>query len=230
MFRASLERYYPTRNSLIAQAASNIYNNVDFAETMHHFFGLDLKTFNYDGAELCLMGFEDYIRGPEHLKHIKTDQNNKELATKNEKLLPIEEIDDELLEGVTFNHLRLPLGMEIDERNLVSKAYDLITVNGHRGPDKLGGGGVAVIAYDGWYYPANTIRGKEALLAVTADGKMGVLRKKDRVRFEQLEKRYKALMKVYKEHKDEIRASWAAARPELTSVEFWKQYLKEQAE
>lgn len=230
MFRASLERYYPMRNSLIAQASSNIYNNVDFAVTVHHFFGLDLKTFNYDGAELCLRGFEDYIRGPEHLKHIKTDQNNKELATKNEKLLPIEEIDDELLEGISFNHLRLPLGLEVEERNLATKAYDLVTVNGHRGPDGLGHGGVAVIAYDGWYYPANTIRGKEALLAVTADGKMGVLRKKDRTRFEQLEKRYKALRKVYKEHKDEIRASWAAARPELTSVEFWKQYLKEQAE
>ncbi len=227
-FRAALERYYPLRNSLIAQSASGIYGDVNLIDTVHHFFGIDLKTFNYDAAELCLKGFEDYLRGPEHLKYIKTEKNNRELAALNEELLPIEQIEEELGYYVPFNHQALPTS--IQDRNIFTKAYDYATFNGQRGPKQLAPGGVAVIAYDGWFYPANTIRGKDTLLAITADGKMGVLRKKDRVRFDQLEKRYKALRKIYKEHKDEIREAWAAAQPELTSIEFWKQYLKEQAE
>lgn len=228
VFRAALERYYPLRNSLIAQAASGIYQNVDFVDVVHHFFGLDLKTFNYDAAELCLKGFEDFLRGPDYLKHLKTDANNKALFAKNEKLLPLDQIEDELMRGVSFNPTQLPIAVQ--SRNVASRAFDLFTYNGHRGPKQLNGGGVAVIAYDGWYYPANTIRGKEALLAVTLDGKQGVLRKKDRARFNALLKRYKVLVREYESRKDEIVSEWANARDEITSVEFWKWYLQDQAE
>lgn len=227
VFRAALERYYPLRNSLIAQAASGIYQNVDFVDVVHHFFGLDLKTFNYDAAELCLKGFEDFLRGPDYLKHLKTDSNNKALFAKNEKLLPLDQIDDELMQGVAFNPTQLPT--QPQGRDVASRAFDFITYNGHRGPQQLSGGGLAVIAYDGWYYPANTIRGKDALLAVTTDGKQGVLRKKDRARFNALLKRYKVLARDYEERKDEIISSWANARDEITSVEFWKWYLEDQA-
>ncbi len=227
VFRAALERYYPLRNSLIAQAASGIYANVDFVDVLHHFFGLDLKTFNYDAAELCLKAFEDFMRGPDHLKRLKTDDNNKFLFTKNEKLLPLGEIDDELVRGVSFSPSQLPITTEA--RDLASRTFDFLTYNGQRGPRQLSRGGIAVIAYDGWYYPANTIRGKDALLAVTPDGGHGVLRKKDRVRFGELMKRYKMLMKEYDKRKDEIRNAWASARNELTSVAFWKWYLECQA-
>lgn len=227
-YKAAFERYYQLRNFLIAQAASGVYQNVDLVNVVHHFFGLDLKTFNYDSAELCLRGFEDFLRGPDHLMHLKTDETNRALFKKNEILVPLNEIDDPCMRDVSFAVNALPT--EIGDRNLVSKAYDFLTFNGQRGPRGLGSGGVAVIPYDGWYYPANVIRGKEALLAVTADGEQGVLRKKDRARFEGLLKRYKSDMRLFEKNKDDILSGWAKARDELTSIEFWKRYLKEQAE
>ena len=225
-YKAAFERYYQMRNILIAQAASGIYQGVDLINVVHHFFGLDLKTFNYDSAELCLKGFEDFLRGPEHLKHIKTDVNNRELFAMNEKLVPLGEIDDPLVQGVSFSANALPT--EIGERSLAHRAYDFLTYNGHRDPLGLGKGGVVVIPYDGWYYPANAIRGAEALLAVTADGSQGVLRKKDRTRFDVLLRRYKTDMRLFEKNKDDILRGWAEARDELTSVDFWKRYLEEQ--
>lgn len=227
VFRAALERYYPLRNTLIAQAASGIYGNVDMLDAVHHFFGLDLKTFNYDSAEICLRALEDYLKGPDYLKHLKTDANNKALSLKNEQLKPIEEIDDELMRDVSFIPTLLP--KNIEARGIAMRAFDYVTFNGQRVPPQMSHGGVAVIAYHGWHYPANTIRGKDAILAVTLDGKMGVLRKKNLVRLNELMKRYKIDAKEYEQRKDELAAQWAAARDELTSVKFWKWYLEDQA-
>ncbi|MEE1158823.1 MAG: hypothetical protein UHS51_05320, partial [Atopobiaceae bacterium] len=70
----------------------------------------------------------------------------------------------------------------------------------------------------------------DKLLAVTRDGRLGILRKKDRVRFKALLKRYNDAMKEYEARKDEVRQQWADARDELTSLEFWKWYLADQAQ
>ena len=66
-------------------------------------------------------------------------------------------------------------------------------------------------------------------MAVTPDGSEGVLWKKDRARFNELFKRYKATLKEFHERREEVSAQWADAREEITSVEFWKWYLKDQA-
>lgn len=225
-FRAALERYQVPRNSLIAQATTGVYQDVDFMEELHVKVGLDLKTFNYDGAELGIEAVEDYLRGPEFLKHVNSAKLNSRLAQKNEALVPLDQIDDPLLNGLEVNPSLL---YGDGNRSLVERAYDFLTFNGQRGPRALKSGGLGVIAYDGWYYPPNEIRGKDALLAVTPDGTEGVLRKKDRVRFNELLKRYKAAVKEFYERREEVAAQWAAAKDELTSVEFWKWYLEDQA-
>ena len=225
-FRASLERYQVPRNSLIAQATTGVYKDVNFLEDIHVKFYLDLKTFNYEGAELSIEALEDYMKGPEFLKHVNAAELNSRLASMNDQLVPIDQIDDSLLEGVEYNPTLL---YEEIERNLVERTYDFLTVNGQRGPQNLGDGGLGVIPYDGWLYSPNQIRGKDALLAVSADGTQGVLHKKDRAQFKKLLKRYKETLKEFHARREEISAQWAAARDELTSVEFWKWYLQDQA-
>lgn len=225
-FRASLERYQVPRNSLIAQATTGVYQDVDFIEELRVKAWLDLKTFNYEAVELSIAALEDYLKGPEFIKNVNSAALNSAMAKRNEQLVPIDEIDDPLLEGLEFNPSLLYDG---GDRSLTQRAYDLLTFNGQRGPSALSRGGLGVLAYDGWYYSPNEIRGKDALLAVSADGTEGVLRKKDRARFNDLMKRYKQVLKEYEERKDEVAAQWAAARDELTSVEFWKWYLEDQA-
>lgn len=226
VFRAGMERYYPIRNSLIAKAASGIYQDINFLSSLHFQFGLDLKTFNYASAEICLMAVEDYLKGPEYLKHLNTERFNQELSQLNEKILPLDELERELPAGLDFNINELEA---TEERNLPTRLYDFLTFNGQRGPARLARGGVAVIPYNGWFYPANEIRGKDMLVALTQDGTGGVVRTKDRARFKRLLKRYRAVLRQLDKHGEEVRAAWAAARDELASVEFWKWYLADQA-
>lgn len=226
-FRAALERYQVPRNSLIAQATTGVYPDVNFFTDLHVRVYMDLKTFNYDAAELGIDAVRDFLKGPEFIKHINSAELNKAIAQKNETLVPIEQIDDPLLDGLELNPSLLYEGIE---RSVVQKAYDLLTFNGQVGPRALAGGGLGVLAFDGWYYSPNEIRGKDALLAVSPDGTEGVLRKKDRKRFKELLKQYRAVLKEYEARKDEVNAQWAAARDELTSIEFWKWYLKDQAQ
>ena len=226
VFRAGMERYYPIRNSFIAQFASGIYQNIDFLPSLHYQFGLDLKTFNYASAEVCLMAVEDFLKGPEYLKHLNTERFNQQLSALNEKIVPIEELARELPEGLEYNIGDLEA---TSERSLATRLYDFLTFNGQRGPKALAQGGIAVIPYNGWYYPANEIRGKDTLVCLTEDGTGGVIRHKDRERFKRLNARYGQLLKEFHDREEELRQLWSSALGELTSVEFWKWYLADQA-
>ena len=227
VFRAALERYYPMRNTFVTQAASGIYGNVDFMLFLNHYFGIDIKTFNYDAAELCLIGFEDFLKGPEYLKHLQTDELNRRISQKNETLRDMDELLAELPAGIQFNPNAL---YAPQERSLNDRVFDFATANGQRGPKWLARGGLAIIPFDGFYYAPNEVRGKDTVLAVTLDGTKGVLRRKDRERAQELLRRYDGLRKEYEKRKDEVTAQWAQAQHELTSLDFWKWYLKDQAE
>ena len=224
-FRAAMERYQTVRNCLIAQAVSGVYPGVDFLTSAYVNFSLDLKTFNYDAAELGIMAIEDFLKGPEYLKHVNSADLFKLVMSKNETLVPIDQIDDPQVRNADFNPAIL---YAKQDRSLPTRLFDFITYNGHRGPKRLARGGLGVIPFDGWYYPPNEIRGKDRLLAVTSDGTQGILRTKDRERFKQLLKRYNAAMKELGARRDEVSKQWAAAREELTSIEFWKWYLADQ--
>ena len=82
-----------------------------------------------------------------------------------------------------------------------------------------------MIPYNCWHYSPNEMRGHNTILAVTPDGRQGVLRHRDQARFDDLYRRWEADQKLYNSRRDELRAQWAAARDELTSVAFWKGYL-----
>ena len=227
-FSASLDRYQFQRNSLIAQATTGMYPHVDFLINFHYVVLLDLKTFNYDGAEMSLQAMEDFLKGPEFLKHVKGEDLIREHGKYNEQLRPIDELEREepAIATASFNPND---PYDTGERNLATKMLDFVTYNGQRGPSQLARGGLGVMPYNGWFYPPNDIRGKDMLLAVSRDGNTGVLRRKDRARFDSLYRRYKELRKEFDKRHDEIYAEWAAAREELTSVEFWKWYLEDQA-
>lgn len=224
-FRAALDRYMSIRNGLIDQATTGVFAEANLLENFYVNFSTCLKTFNYNTAELCVMAIEDFLKGPEFLKHVNSDRLFKRVMSMNENPVPIEQIDDPRVQAADFNPALLyrPQG-----RNLAMRAYDFLTYNGQRGPERLNKGGLGIVPYNEGYYPPNDIRGKDALLAVTADGSEAILRKKDRARFDALSKRYKAAMKDLAERGDEVRAQWAAARDELTSMDFWKWYLDDQ--
>lgn len=221
-FRAAFERYQVPRNSLIAQATTGVYDGVDFLRNFRENVQLDLKTFNYDAVELSLQAIEDFMKGPDFLKTVDGGALIGELSKKNDKLVPIEQLSH-YTDGVIEFDPQYLYGAQ--ERSLVQRAFDHLTVNGHRCPSFILKKGIGIIPYDGWYYAPNQIRRYARLLSISHDGSEGIYREMDRARFKSLYRRYKADLKLYKKNKNKIEAQYREARSELTSIDFWKKYL-----
>lgn len=222
-FRAAFERYQFPRNSLIAQATTGVYPNVNFMEECHRNILLDLKTFNYDGAEMGLKALEDFLRGPEFIKQVHGDELMKELSAKNDKLSRLDEIPGIQFDELNFDPKSLYL---IQDRSIFQRAFDYLTINGQRfTPSFFLKREVGLMPYDGWYYGPNNIRRHSEILAISGDGKEGILRKMDKRRCVALYHRYKKLMRECRNQGKEVRTQYAAARDELTSMSFWKKYL-----
>lgn len=222
-FRAAFERYQVHRNSLIAQASTGVYKSVDFMEQFKHNIQLDFKTFNYDGVELSLDALEDYLAGPEFIMKDQGERLIQEHSKKNETLTDLDEIQDPRIPRTVVDPTEF---FEKSERTSFQKLVDYLSYNGHRLPSFMLRKDLAVIPWDGWFYPAKKIRMHRDILAVSIDGKQGIIRTMDKKRFRELMKRYKALMKRYNSTYDSVRQQYSDAREYITSIEFWKKYLE----
>ena len=222
-YRAHLERYQVPRNSLIAQSTTGVYAHVDFMEQFRHNFQLDLKTFKYDSAGLSRMALEDYLKGPEFIMEDCGEEVLKKTTVKNEKPVALDLIEDDRVDQVVVDPRML---YDNPPRSLFQRLVDYLFYNGHRLPDFLLRGDLAVIPWDGWFYPSGSVRMHKEVLAVTKDGKQGIVRKMDKRRFKELNGRYKRLMRRYERDKEEVKARYAAAREEMTSEAFWRKYLE----
>ncbi len=72
--------------------------------------------------------------------------------------------------------------------------------------------------------PPRTMATK-TLVAFDLDGKNAAVRHMDRNRYEELVGRFARLKKEHAERGAEMRAAYKAAKPWLTSWDFWNQYL-----
>ena len=70
------------------------------------------------------------------------------------------------------------------------------------------------------------IRGKRKLVVLDWYNRKGTIRTKDVQRYQKIKKRYMRDLKYYKANINRLRKEYAAARAELTSIEYWKNYLK----
>lgn len=229
-YSAAVERYQVSRNTLICQATTGMAPLSDFLKEIHHEVQLDLKKFNYDDAALAVKGLEDFLRGPEFIKHPVAERRFIEANKEKEKLVPLEDLLHQARElGVDLENLsewNLNCG---GPRGKVEAAKDLITFNGQRFVDesKSRKGKVAVIDAAGWVYPSAEIRDVDTLIVVDMANKKGAIRHYDKERFKQVWSRYKKAAKEFKANKTHLYAEYAACRDELTSVGFWKKYLAE---
>ena len=230
-YRAFFERYQFNRNVLVAQATTGAAADVDFLDFVKANIQLDFKHFNYEGVELALDALNDFMKGPEWLMAQDPAELLAKHGAKNDKPLPIDQIDDEAVRKANFNPDVLYKTMRNSPlinslRTIPTRAFDYGTQNGQKHiPQALVKGGLAIICYDGWAYNASSIRGADAVLTVSRDGSEGVLRKKDVARFRELDKRYKETLKRFDAQRTRLYAEYAAAREKMTSIPFWKGYL-----
>lgn len=222
-YRAHLERYQVARNSLIAQATTGVYQNVDFLKQWSHNIQLDMKTFNYDSVSLSLDAMEDYLKGPSFIMEDRGQELLMDKMKRNEKLVPLNEFDDSDIHSLVIDPNRL---YESGRRSFFQRAIDYLSYNGHRLPSFMLKKDLAVIPWDGWFYPPEKVRMHQRLLVVSKDGEEGIIRVMDKKRFRQLHRRHKQLLGDYKNRHEEVEKAYADARDEMTSVPFWKKYLE----
>lgn len=229
-YNAAVERYQTTRNTLIAQATTGMAPESDFLLELRNNMQIELKKFNYANAELLLDGFEDFMEGPEFIGTPgKSEECFLRSNKKAEKLLSFDELQaqiDEIPE-IDLDLKSLTVG-EVDRdrpRTRGQALVDYITFNGQRTPFAGDAKGVSIIPAAGWVYPAGKIRKKDVLIAIDQFNRKGVIRRRDKGRFDEVVKRYKEDLKRYKREKEDLEARYAAAREWLTSFEFWKGYL-----
>ena len=232
-YSAAVERYQVSRNTLISQATTGAAPLSDFLYEIRREVELDLKNFNYDEATLAVKGLEDFLRGPEWISHPVAESRFMAANREREQLIPIEQLIPQALElGVDLTQLtfgNLSLG---GDRSRLQALKDYLTINGHRfvNDSAKRNGRVAVIDAAGWVYPAGKIRDVDTLIVVDMPNKKGAIRHMDKKRFKEVWTRFRKAEKEFKRNKDKIYAEYASYRDVFTSIDFWKQYLKEASE
>ena len=136
----------------------------------------------------------------------------------NEKMAPLTDLLDEIDFNVRecFSDSRF---------KLIDRIILKLTWNGQRfTPKSWEREGIVPISFE-WNIQPNKIVLRNKLLAVNPYTYTGAFRIKDKNRFKELMKRYRKVSKYYRKHKEEISAAYREKFSEMTSEDFWCEYL-----
>ena len=220
-FRPSVDGYQYVRNFLIMIAVDNCATDGLFMARLERNIRMYLRIMAYDTAELFLDGLEDYLKGPDYLAHVSGEKLMKENGARNEKLVPIEELG-ELGSSFTYNKKILT----IDKRRpLFIRLWRTLPYDRHMLPDALLRDNPKPVFYSNLNSWAGYSMGTKTLVALDGEGRNGAVRHMDKERWRAIRNRFSNLKKQYKEQGEAVRNSYREALPELTSWEFWNDYL-----
>lgn len=227
-YNEAVDHYQATRNCLIAQFTTHFAEKSDFMYQLHNNIRLELKKFGYDSADLLLDAFEDFLKGPEFYSAKGMAEKTFLLANKKrQKMYDYDELEKQAAAlGLDFKADQYTRQIIFGDkpRSRVQRLDDYLTDNGQRFLKRQGEGYI-VIPADGWAYPAGVIRGKQYIILVDWYSRKGTIRTKDVERFKQVSRRYHRDLKYFKAHEKELHERYEASRAQVTSLEFWKNYL-----
>ncbi|MGL5927059.1 glycosyltransferase [Chroococcidiopsis sp.] len=217
--KSSIWNYYYYRNDLIVQA---MHGTLRYADAIAYFTKAivsSLLVFDYKNAQMLIHAFEDYLQGAKILQHADPEQWHSQIV----KL-------DSLCQTQHIQYHNLPSHRSYEQRataNFLEKLVSLLTLNGH-------------------FLPNIFTQDKDVLLWQTAehaDRRSRAFRKKRILIFKEggqclyrneLDKsmgiklliRWIAIAVKSRIEWSKVTSEWQQARRELTSLQFWRRYLK----
>ena len=237
-YNEGVERYQTSRNGLITQYTTGVSPQSNFLVEITHSIRLELIKFNYAGAELLVRGLEDFLKGPEFIAQRGVAEKTFINANRDkEKLLPLEEIRDEVLALTGRDVLALNHNEVFEDIPYTGTHHGTVFDMGYRQVLKntLNGqlwgkitparSNTEIIEAYGWVYPVGKIAGIDHLVAIDVPNKKGIVRHRDSARCKDIWKRFNEAVKTLKKEDARLHAEYAAARNWLTSVPFWRTYL-----
>ena len=218
-YSSLMENYFMFRNNMVV---NTIHMNYSLSGHIRYFmrrFAREIFRYDYPGAELLLDGVERFLEGPEFFKNVDTVEDLKIHGAKQLKPKPIQEITEmEPFLGAWCHDIE-----NVYEGKL-KKMVRFLTINGHLLPDCF----FQERGYAEYGYTSNSKMYfcKKMLLCCDPNFDTGVILKVDRKRCFSLIWRYIRInisllfryQRLQKEYKDSFK--------EMTSIEFWKKYLK----
>ena len=236
-FNAVVDLYQYGRNMLVTMALHDFFDQRLFMLLYWRAFHLRLRVMQYESVDLWLDALEDYLKGPGFLMSADGAALMKANAAKREQLVPVEELDPEVMAALEYDLAWLsrpenpPINSEVVDKALqvydkVKKVACTVPYDRHLLPDALLRSDPGAIMPGGSYTPFRKTAWRKQLVALNSDATMGHVRTIDRGRYEGLVERYRALTKRYREEGDAVAASWREAMPVLTSREFWLDYIE----
>ncbi len=218
-YNPTMDLYQQCRNLLIAKSTFNALSNIDlFKHKIYSIFRVEVTRFNYNAAELVVRAFEDYLKGPDFIMTVDGEKLMQENMALNPVFKPLEDLKYGDLFKITDSVIDPPLSFK-------NRLFLKITRNGNRFyPKGRMSKKVVPVGFSWGVYPQRIAKHSK-LLAVNPYEKTGVLYELNKKRYKELNKRYRAAVRKYKKHGDEIRQEYQAKAAEMTSEEFWKKYL-----
>ena len=224
-FRASVDCYQYIRNFLAMIAVDDCASEGLFIVRIRRSVRQDLRDLDYASAELLLDGLEDYLKGPEFLEHLDGAELMKRNGARNERLVPIDQMDPELLRaaGVT--------GEVLSHANVESQASRFMKVlrslpyDKHYLPKPMLGTRPGYVVKNGAAMIEGQSMACETLVFLDPTRTKGAIRHMDRQRFRAIRMREHELIKRHRMEGKRVRQAWKDAFPYLTSRAFWTSYL-----
>lgn len=224
-FRASVDCYQYIRNFLAMIAVDDCASEGLFIVRIRRSVRQDLRDLDYASAELLLDGLEDYLKGPKFLEHLDGAELMKRNGARNERLVPIDQMDPELLRaaGVT--------GEVLSHANVESQASRFMKVlrslpyDKHYLPKPMLGTRPGYVVKNGAAMIEGQSMACETLVFLDPTRTKGAIRHMDRQRFRAIRMREHELIKRHRIEGKRVRQAWKDAFPYLTSRAFWTSYL-----
>lgn len=220
---ASSDCYQNVRNFLIMTSLHDL-DDIErmFMVRTESNFRMHLRTMYYGAAELIVKALEDYMKGPEFLASSSGEQLFKGAGAFNEKLLPLEELDQSAIANLSVN--KDALGLE-HQTGRWGKMLRLLPYDRHFLPGFMLRDDPASVYYCGSMRPDPSLFARRRLVAMNRDATRGCLRTMDKKRWRSLRARWCAAKRDYHARRSDVKRAYQEAFPELTSREFWERYL-----
>lgn len=212
------ESYLSVRNELVIKATIDSCGCLDMHGMINERFHHEICKFEYGHVEMLLDGLEHFLAGPEWLMGANPEQVLKEESAKKsvdgplDVRLPVETIWP--FEG------DWPLAPKEQQRFDRTFNFQMGSERRLRPPEAWGW----MINFYNHLHPIK-IAYCRRILFFNDDRKTGHFTTMDRARFRELLERKKVLMGRLDNEWGSLVERWRAAKPQMTSADFWRKYL-----
>lgn len=224
-FRPSVDWYQYVRNFAATNALRDCYSELFFVERLRRSLRQNLRDLDYVAAEMMLEGFNDYLKGPCFLQQVDGSSLMKSNGARNEKLVPISQLDQDVLResGVTEEVLS---NKDMNDYTTYAKSYArTLPYDKHYLPDAVRPKKIGYVVKYGDSILEGSSFGCETLVFIDPLREKGIIRKLDMQRYKKIKAFAHEVFSRYRKEGRAVRQAWKDAQPYMTSREFWEKYL-----